>query len=192
MMTNKYTSKIPAYNSQFPKYFDTVNATTEAFSRQQDSTRAIAPAFDLDDAVGVQLDVIGLWVGRGRRIRAPAVNHYFSFDDPELGFNLGSWKGRYDTGDAYIDLDDDTYRTVLRAKIGANNWDGTVETLPAILSAIYPDGGIAISFTDNLDMSMTITARGAAIPAITKEIIRQGYLSIKPMGITVNYEVVEG
>lgn len=192
MMTNKYTSKIPAYNSQFPKYFDTVNAITEAFSRQQDSTRAIVPAFDLDGAIGAQLDVIGLWVGRGRRIRAPAVNHYFSFDDPELGFNLGSWKGRYDTGDAYIDLDDDTYRTVLRAKIGANNWDGTVETLPAILSAIYPDGGIAISFTDNLDMSMTITARGAAIPAITKEIIRQGYLSIKPMGITVNYEVVEG
>lgn len=192
MMTNKYTSKIPAYNSQFPKYYATVNAVTEAFSRQQDSIRGIAPAFDLDDAAGVQLDILGLWVGRGRRIRAPAVNHYFSFDDPELGFDLGSWKGRYDTGDAYIDLDDDTYRTVLRAKIGANNWDGTVETLPAILSAIYPDGGIAISFTDNLDMSMTITARGAAIPAITKEIIRQGYLSIKPMGITVNYEVVEG
>lgn len=192
MMTNKYTSKIPAYNSQFPKYFDTANAVTEAFSRQQDSTRAIVPAFDLDGAIGVQLDVIGLWVGRGRRIRAPAVNHYFSFDDAELGFNLGSWKGRYDTGDAYIDMDDDTYRTVLRAKIGANNWDGTVETLPAILSAIYPDGGIAISFTDNLDMSMTITARGVAIPAITKEIIRQGYLSIKPMGIAVNYEVAEG
>lgn len=192
MMTNKYTSKIPAYNSQFPKYYATVNAVTEAFSRQQDSIRGIVPAFDLDGAVGVQLDIVGLWVGRGRRIRAPAVNHYFSFDDPELGFDLGSWKGRYDTGDAYIDLDDDTYRTVLRAKIGANNWDGTVETLPAILSAIYPDGGIAISFTDNLDMSMTITASGAAIPVITKEIIRQGYLSIKPMGITVNYEVVEG
>ncbi|MEL5710123.1 DUF2612 domain-containing protein [Serratia bockelmannii] len=192
MMTNKYTALIPAYHCQFPKYYATVNAVTEAFSRQQDSMRGIVPAFDLDDAVGAQLDVIGLWVGRGRRIRAPAVNHYFSFDDPALGFDLGSWKGRYDTGDAYIDLDDDTYRTVLRAKIGANNWDGTVETLPAILSAIYPDGGIAISFTDNLDMSMTITARGAAIPAITKEIIRQGYLSIKPMGITVNYEVVEG
>ncbi|WP_273874693.1 DUF2612 domain-containing protein [Serratia marcescens] len=192
MMTNKYTALIPAYHCQFPKYVAAVNAVTEAFARQQDSTRGIVPAFDLDNAIGAQLDVVGLWVGRGRRIRAPAVNHYFSFDDPELGFDLGSWRGRYDSGDAYIDLDDDTYRTVLRAKIGANNWDGTVETLPAVLAAIYPDGGIAISFTDNLDMSMTITARGAAIPAITKEIIRQGYLSIKPMGITVNYEVVEG
>ncbi|BEN49148.1 DUF2612 domain-containing protein [Serratia nevei] len=192
MMTNKYTALIPAYHCQFPNYFATVNAVTEAFVRQQDSTRGIVPAFDLDNAIGAQLDVIGLWVGRGRRIRAPAVNHYFSFDDPELGFDLGTWKGRYDSGDEYIDLDDDTYRTVLRAKIGANSWDGTVETLPAVLAAIYPDGGIAITFSDNLDMSMTITARGAVIPAITKEVIRQGYLSIKPMGITVNYEVVEG
>lgn len=191
-MTNKYTAKIPAYHCQFPKYYATVNAVTEAFSRQQDSIRAIVPAFDLDGAIGAQLDVIGLWVGRGRRIRAPAVNHYFSFDAPDLGFDMGTWKGRYDYGDEYIDLDDDTYRTVLRAKIGANNWDGTVETLPAVLAAIYPDGDIAITFSDNLDMSMTITARGAVIPAITKEIIRQGYLSIKPMGITVNYEVMEG
>ncbi|CAI1019412.1 Protein of uncharacterised function (DUF2612) [Serratia ficaria] len=192
MMTNKYTARIPAYHCQFPKYYATVNAVTEAFSRQQDSIRGIVLAFDLDNAIGAQLDVIGLWVGRGRRIRAPTVNHYFSFDVLELGFDLGSWRGRYDSGDAYIDLDDDTYRTVLRAKIGANNWDGTVETLPAVLAAIYPDGGIEISFTDNLDMSMTVTARGAVIPAITKEIIRQGYLSIKPMGIAVNYDVVEG
>lgn len=81
-MTNKYTALIPAYHCQFPNYFATVNAVTEAFVRQQDSTRGIVPAFDLDSAIGAQLDVIGLWVRRGRRIRAPAVNHYFSFDDP--------------------------------------------------------------------------------------------------------------
>ncbi|WZB61444.1 DUF2612 domain-containing protein [Achromobacter xylosoxidans] len=27
-------------------------------------------------------------------------------------------------------LDDDTYRLLLRAKIGANHWDGTLETSP--------------------------------------------------------------
>lgn len=91
-MTNKYTALIPAYHCQFPNYFATVNAVTEAFVRQQDSTRGIVPAFDLDSAIGAQLDVIGLWVRRGRRIRAPAVNHYFR-SMIRSGFRHGDMEG---------------------------------------------------------------------------------------------------
>ncbi|MBD8451891.1 DUF2612 domain-containing protein [Serratia rubidaea] len=189
---NKYTELIPSYHLSAPKFTETATAITDALIGSQAATDAVRNSFNIDTAVGAQLDIIGLWVGRGRRILAPIGDYFFSFDIPGLGFDEGTWKGRFDTGEGYIDLDDETYRTILRAKIGANNWDGTTETLPDILNAIYPNGDVAITFTDNQDMTMTITVTGENIPVLTKEVIRQGYLAVKPMGITVNYEVVGG
>lgn len=191
-MSNKYSGLIPASQREATRYSQMLEAITSAFTKQQRVSSSLVSSFDLDKAIGVQLDVIGKWIGGTRRIFAPIEDYFFSFDRESLGFDYGYWKNRYDSEYGYVDLDDDNFRTVLRAKIGANNWNGTSQTLPAILQSIYPKKDILISFTDNQDMTMTVTVKGKSISTITKEIIRQGYLAIKPAGITVNYEITEG
>jgi hypothetical protein len=191
-MSNQYSNLIPAWQREAPNYLKMLDALTEAFTRQQAVSRSLVGHFDLDKAIGAQLDIIGQWIGSTRRIFAPIEDYFFTLDSETLGFDYGYWKNRYDSEFGFVDLDDDNFRTVLRAKIGANNWNGTSQTLPDILQSIYPKKNILISFIDNQDMTMTVTVKGKSISTITKEIIRQGYLAIKPAGITVNYEITEG
>lgn len=54
-----------------------------------------------------------------------------------LGFNQGIWKRPFDPDTGLTVLDDDTYRLVIRANIGANHWDGTLESTAAILNSIF-------------------------------------------------------
>lgn len=191
-MSNRYSTLIPSAQREAPRFLATAEAIGLAFSLQQKATRGLIAAFDLEKAQGRQLDILGEWIGQIRTINAPIEDYFFTLDSESLGFDYGNWKNRYDADFGYVDLDDENYRTLLRAKIGANNWDGTVETLPAILQSIWPKGDIQIRFRDNQDMTMTVYIQGKAISTITKEIIRQGYLAIKPGGITVTYDITEG
>jgi hypothetical protein len=89
------------------------------------------PKFDLDQAAGDQLDIIGLWVGVGRRVKTPPIGVYFSLDIVSVGFDQGVWQGPFDPSMGITLLDDDTYRLLIRAKIGANHWDGTLASTKA-------------------------------------------------------------
>ncbi|BDH44899.1 hypothetical protein TUM12370_09430 [Salmonella enterica subsp. enterica serovar Choleraesuis] len=186
-----YSALVPAAQRESPHYLATVEGVSDAFTGVQQSLLALIPGFDLDSAIGSQLDIIGLWVGRNRIINAPIDDYFFTLDSETLGFDAGNWKNRFDSDFGYVNLDDSNYRSVLRAKIGANSWDGTNEKLQAILNSIYPKGDIQIRYQDNQDMTMTVFVTGKAIPNITREIIRQGYLAIKPAGVTVSYQISE-
>lgn len=190
-MRNRYSTLIPSAQREAPKFLATVEALGQAFSAQQQCSAQLIPAFDLDRAVGKQLDVLGLWIGQGRTIVAPIDDYFFTFNSEPLGFDYGYWKNRYDADFGYVDLDDENYRMVLRAKVGANNWDGTMETLPAVLQSIWPKGDVQIRVRDNQDMTMTVSVHGKTISSMTKEIIRQGHLAIKPGGIGIIYEITE-
>jgi len=140
--TTDYTGRITSEHSDKPKYMAMVDATVQPFVDALSVSKGLPVDFDLDSAVGVQLDQVGLWIGIGRRINTPLTGVYFSFDTEGLGFNQGVWKGPFDPDTGVIELDDETYRLLLRAKIAANHWDGTMETSKAILDAVFnPDGG---------------------------------------------------
>lgn len=81
--------------------------------------------FDVDTAVGQQLDIVGLWVGVPRKVAVPIPNSYFSFDIDGQGWNQANWKGRFDASEGIVILDDETYRQLIRARIASNYWDGT-------------------------------------------------------------------
>jgi len=113
--------------------------------------------FDLDDAVGVQLDIIGIWIGISRYVNVPLSGVYFSFDIAGLGFDQGVWKGPFDPDTGVVTLNDDSYRLLLRARIGANNWDGTMETTKPILDAIFnPDGSAQFVEVNAVDEQFAI------------------------------------
>lgn len=191
-MNNRYSTLVPLAQRDAPKFSATVDAIGEAFTGIQHRIAQLIPKFDIDLAEGKQLDVIGEWIGQSRSINASIDDYFFTFDRETVGFNLGYWKNRYDADFGYVSLDDENFRTLLRARIGANNWDGTMETLPHILQSIWPEKDVEIRVADNLDMSMTIYIVAKSIPNITREIIQREYLAIKPGGIKIIYEIDEG
>ncbi|ESS41292.1 hypothetical protein SY91_02197 [Burkholderia cenocepacia] len=185
----EYTGLITSEHSDKPRFMATVSALVQSLVDQMNLIESMPGKFDLDVAVGDQLDTVGLWVGVSRKIRTPLTGIYFSFDIAGLGFDQGTWKGPFDPDTGLTVLDDDTYRLVIRAKIGANHWDGTLEQSAAILNSIF-DADTHVFIEDHQDMSMTIGIAGKVPPATFLALLSGGYIPLKPEGVRVNYTIV--
>ncbi|ALX12063.1 hypothetical protein P350_11165 [Burkholderia cepacia JBK9] len=186
---NDYTALITSEHRSLPRFSAVLGALVQPLVDQMNLITSMPSKFDLDVAVGDQLDTIGVWVGVSRRIRTPLTGVYFSFDIAGLGFDQGAWKGPFDPDTGLTILDDDTYRLVIRAKIGANHWDGTLEQSAAILNSIF-GAGTHVYIEDHQDMSMTIGIAGKVPPATFLALLSGGYIPLKPEGVRVNYTIV--
>ncbi|KWK71694.1 DUF2612 domain-containing protein [Burkholderia ubonensis] len=186
---NDYTALITSEHRDKPRFAATVAAVVQPLVDQMNLLASMPGKFDLDVAVGDQLDTVGLWVGVSRRIRTPLSGIYFSFDIDGLGFDQGIWKGPFDPDTGLTVLDDDTYRLVIRAKIGANHWDGTLASSAAILNSIF-GADTHVFIEDHQDMSMTIGISGKVPSAVFLALLAGGYIPLKPEGVRVNYTIV--
>ncbi|HHA2176344.1 TPA: DUF2612 domain-containing protein [Enterobacter bugandensis] len=186
---SKYTEKITNYHATKPLFEQHIDLITRPFTDIVKAQENFIREFDLDKAVGVQLDVVGEWVGRGRNVSVPITNVYFSWDTEGLGWDQGSWKGPFDPDAGFTQLSDDVYRMVLKAQIAINTWDGTIGHLEDILEIIFAGSGIDMQIIDNQDMSITINA--IAINGIANtsaeliSVIKSGELNIKAGGVRV-------
>lgn len=119
----------------------------------------ILNAFDLDTAMGRQLDIIGQIVGADR----------------VLDFNPTYADSR---------LDDDQYRKLIRAQISTNQWDGTMRGLIELWEGIFGEYRVRIS--DRQDMSILAEFSGVE-DLFEAELISKGYFAPRPEGVMVNY-----
>lgn len=163
-----YTGLITSEHASAPNFVAMVGSIAQAFVDVQNQLAAIPSAYDLDVAVGVQLDAVGLWVGVTRNVNTPLTGVYFSLDVAGLGFDQGVWQGPFDPSTGITSLDDDTYRLLIRARIAANHWDGTLEGSAAILALIfqsnieYPQ----IILSDGTEVVVYDTTSGQTIPLV--------------------------
>ena len=121
-------------------------------------------AFDLDQAVGVQLDVLGTIIGQSRQMTF----------QPSNGVSPT--------------LDDTTYRLLLRARIVQNQWDGTIDSLQTVWQSLFPGGRIIVQ--DGQNMTATIILVGS-FTSITEDLIRNGLIVPRPAGVLYNYSFGE-
>jgi hypothetical protein len=133
-----------------------LNANLQLFQDMIGCTRRILPEFNLDTARGVQLDVLGDIIGQKRQVDF----------QPKFG--------------ASPVLDDETYRVLLRARIGQNHWDGKIGSAMDLWSKIFPGGRLTIN--DHQDMTATVIYSGAFTPMI-KDLIEHGYMVPRPEGV---------
>lgn len=168
------------------KFVQHINLITRSFIDVATQSGQLNALFSIDYGNGPQLDAVGEWIGLARYIKTPITGAYFALDTQDVGFDQGSWKRRFDADSGFTELDDDTYRSILRAKIRANHWDGTCAMLADIYQGVIPDESIKIFFTDNQDMSMDVYLTSGVVAEVIKAVIRQGYLNIKPEGVKVN------
>ncbi len=185
----KYLGLVTAFHRDKPKFNGMVGGVSQCFVNAQEVFTDLIAAFDLDIAIGTQLDAIGLWVGISRHVRTPLVGVYFSLDTFGLGADEGVWQGPFDPDSGVTTLDDETYRLLIRAKIAANHWDGTLNGSAPILQLIFGDG-THVFIQDNGDMSMDIGVSGERPSAIFLALLTGGYIPVRPEGVRINYYVV--
>ena len=139
MTTEEYCALITAWQRRQPKFVATVAATVDPFAQNQVVTAGIPQAFDLDTAVGAQLDVDGEWIGRTRQVPRAYLDTYFRLDDVARGLDVGVWRQPFDPDTITITEGDDFYRRLLKAKVANNVWDGLPESTQAILDGFFTD-----------------------------------------------------
>ncbi|HHG0593975.1 TPA: DUF2612 domain-containing protein [Klebsiella pneumoniae] len=153
---SKYTDRITNYHAGKPKFFAHIDLSTRPLIDVSAAMTGMIQDFEIDTAIGQQLDILGEWIGRKRRVRAPISGVYFSWDTEKLGWDQGVWQGPFDPDDGFLDLSDEVYRLVLKVKIAINNWNGQNDTLPEILDNALTGSGIRMAIVDNQDMSISI------------------------------------
>jgi hypothetical protein len=183
-MATDYTPLITNAHADKPRFLETVRLLTSAASAIADVALSLTQAFSVDEAVGVQLDTVGLWVGISRRQNVPIPNAFFTWDDADLGWNVGSWKGPFVSTEGITVLDDDTYRAVIKAKIGSNYWNGSMLGLQQIGERDLQSVGVQCFVLDNMDMSVTVYILGQPT-AVLVEMIKRGITPPKTAGVRV-------
>lgn len=158
--STEYTGLVTSQHQDKPLFLAMVALFTSASVDQQNTLATVPGLYDLDTAVGEQLDTIGLWVGFGRYQFVPTIGT--------------------------VTLPDADYRTLLRAKILGNHWDGGMETLQTILGKIFPGSGITMFAVDNQDMSMDIYIVGGTPSSLQIALLKGGLLVPKPEGVRLN------
>lgn len=182
-----YLDLVTSQHRDKPKFIAMLTALLQPVADGLFIARSLNSIFDLDTALGIQLDAIGLWVGRSRYLTEAISNVFFTFDTGP-GFDLGLLMGEFEPTTQLVRLPDEQYRTLLRATIAANHWDGTTTGAYAAYEIIFAPLGYTIVITDYQDMSMDLHIFGPTPDALTQALFVGGYLSLIPAGVRVrNY-----
>lgn len=115
-------------------------------------------AFDIDTAVGVQLNILGANLGVSRTVPFQP------------------------TGGISPVLDDPTYRLLIKATQAQYNWNGLIDSLYGIWQNLFPGGNLTL--VDNQNMTATVSLSGT-FTAIIQQLITNGL--IVPRSETVQY-----
>ena len=158
----------------------------------------IRDAFNLDTAVGIQLDIIGHYLGIDRlykgqnfdNLQLMGFTDYGGYSTAVYGFNTYSSYNN-DTSNGILTynelisttnkLSDDDYRFLLKLKAAQNNCDHSCYSIDNILYKFF---GKDIFYIDNQDMSMTYFVNGNYIKLLP--VMVQKDLLLRPMGVFIN------
>jgi Protein of unknown function (DUF2612) len=154
LLTSEYR---PFYAPQFNQWLLAALYIAQDISN---CLQSMSSAFDLNYAIGAQLDILGQIVGVGRVVPF----------QPSDGVSPV--------------LDDATYRTLIRATIANNHWDGLIGSLYPIWAQLFPGGNITI--IDNQNMTATILITGT-FTSILQDLIVNGFIIPRPQAVLYNY-----
>lgn len=161
-------------------------------------------AFNLDTAVGVQLDTIGKYVGVDRFYSVTDPVDYFavtpySESSPEThqkyGFstyaafpsNVGNGTITYNSVISIANrLNDDDYRILLKLKIARNYSNHSHKSIDAILFEFF---GSEVYATSDNDMTMEFNITAAAPLGIVQAAIQKNILP-RPMGVSATINML--
>ena len=155
-----YVGLLASQYRNSPKLIAFLTALLKKFDDVSQCLVAMEQAFDVDNAIGPQLDMVGGIVGASRMV------------------------GFQPTGGLSPILDDSDYRIYIKATAAANRWDGTIDGLQGIWQTLFPGGTIIIA--DQQNMTAIIYLFGTFTP-IMEQLIANGYIVPRPEGVLYSY-----
>lgn len=185
-----YTTLITSQHADKPKFAALVQALTGAVDGITQAIASLPQAFDLDVAVGAQLDVDGQWIGQPRTVGGVLTLGYFGFSDNVAAANFGeesdaSIGGRfYEEGEPFTStavLADPEYRKVLQAKILRNHYQGTTDEIVNALRLIF---GAPAHIDDQGVMSLVVVIN-APISLVGQSLLTNFDLLPRPAGVAI-------
>lgn len=187
LLTNKYTDLIAGYHFDKPLFTQWIYALTQPLITAQNRLAEMQADFDVDTAVGVQLDAVGVRVGISRKLPVSITGVFFSFDIAGVGFDEGIWLGRYESPEGITTLDDGTYRNILKTKVLVNHWNGTINGLYYLLDQVALIFDCPIKYKDNQNMTVNILLANDTTPPIVWNVLSRGLVDITTAGVMVNF-----
>lgn len=198
-LVDEYTALLIKQYWEKPKAYAEIALQAQTWDTTRAFLASLDQAFDLDFAVGAQLDVLGRIVGISRSVPEviPKVYFGFSINPDSEGFADkfdplrigGPFFDRFSSPFTAQQLNDSDYRFFIRVKV-ALNWasgyvssDDRISIQDVILAAF--DGRAYV--VDNLDMTLTLYV-SPVVSLDRLRLIRQLNLLPKPQG--VRYKVV--
>ena len=161
----RYLDRIEMQHSVRPKYMAVVTELLEKLDSAHGIMKAVPELYNVETAVGVQLDVVGELVGVIRK------------DIPELIPDITAEDVE----------DDDLIRTIILCKIAQDNWDGTNDDLIDIWETTA-SRLVDIDYIDNQDMTVDVIVEGPVDYEVAK-LLDSEYIIPKPMGVTMHTTV---
>lgn len=181
-----YLALVTSEHNDKPNFMATLAVLLQPIADLIFLMKSLPGLFDLDVAIGDQLDTVGQWVGVTRNITVPLPNVYFSLDQAGVGLGEGTLKGEFDPVTGLLVLPDENYRTLLRARIASNQWDGTIPSAYSVWDVLFAGSGFGILIQDAGNMSMILALTGPVPDAVTSALFTGGYLSLKPAGVRIS------
>lgn len=186
MTAQDYIDLVTSEYADQPNFLATISTDVGVPVQVQALMTAMIALFDIDTPpVGNQLDIIGQWVGVSRNVAIPISGAYFEWDSATYanGWDYGTWQPS-NQPTQITQLPDDTYLTLIKAKIAANNWDGTTNGAYAIWDNLFT--AIRILILDRQNMSYDMAIVGGVIDTLTLALITGGYIQLRPEGVKIN------
>src|SRR5579862_5364414 len=98
-----YRTLITSEHSQQPNFLATVNLTANGIGTITSLLQSLPALFDLDAAMGAQLDVDGKWIGLSRVVTGVPLVAFFGFADDSSALPFGDLNVPA-TGGRFIEL----------------------------------------------------------------------------------------
>lgn len=144
-MSVDYSTLLTSEYRNSPNFIQTVKLTANGVGDITSLLQSMPAQFDLDAAIGSQLDVDGQWIGFPRTIGGVLLVQFYGFADDPTALGFGEL-GNPAVGGRYYELGEDTstsatladpeYRLLLKAKILQNDWDGSVSKFEAAVADV--------------------------------------------------------
>ena len=168
-----------------PKAAAWYQITRKLAAKLEDPATAVRVMYNIDTAVGEQLNIIGRIVVVDRTFTGEVALNPGLFAEPD-GAEFGDKEAVFAA--LYVDQDgqmsDDLYRLVIKSKIIKNNSDATIESILYGMNFLLPHAEV-LRVTDGEDMSFSVEFYGR-ITNLERWALLNAKLVPKPQGVRFN------
>lgn len=190
-MNSPYSSLIIYQYAKAPKALATINAILGETDRIIENLTDLLNQWDIDQARGFSLDIIGRRVGVSRTLPAFVSKGYLGYLGSVGGkpWGEGTWYREGEATGGSLTLNDEDYRFLIRSKIYKNFQNGTLDYILNSMRIILSENA---NIQDNYDMTATVFLPIDSLNPLQNYMIQVMDILPRPMGVMYTYMNASG